>query len=157
GCEYPTQVKHGCKRFDLPDQNESQNERQHHVPRLHHLFAPSRASPVPPRLYIEAERRVRLMTWIICGRAGLGSDGDSQVSTAVNPFMNRGGPYGAGTGKRPRPSPARPAIARPPVPPLGGRDHRDGRLLHAMGPVRDPELAAGNAALTPGGPIHGPT
>ena len=30
------------------------------------------------------------MTWIICGRAGLGSDGDSQVSTAVNPFMNRG-------------------------------------------------------------------
>jgi hypothetical protein len=30
------------------------------------------------------------MTWIICVLAGLGSDGDSQVSAAVNPFTNRG-------------------------------------------------------------------
>jgi len=44
----------------------------------------------PRRVYIGADRRARLMTWIICVRAGLGSDGDSQVSAAVNPFTNRG-------------------------------------------------------------------
>ena len=44
----------------------------------------------PRRVYIGADRRSRPMTWIICDRAGLGSDGDSHVSAAVNPFMNRG-------------------------------------------------------------------